>query len=138
VSVLFLVVFVGLLGCGIILPLFPFYAERFGASPEVITWTMALYAIGQIVATPAWGRLGDAWGRRPVLVLTLCGTTLAYVSAGAVGRVLGPGMSGALYAQVGIGAPFAVAAVVMVPALALVALFRAGDARERSGADPQR
>jgi DHA1 family tetracycline resistance protein-like MFS transporter len=79
VPVLFLVVCVGLLGFGIILPLFPFYAERFGASPEVITWTMAVYTIGQIVATPVWGRLGDAWGRRPVLVLTLFGTTLAYV-----------------------------------------------------------
>lgn len=78
-TVLFLVVFIGLLGFGIILPLFPFYAERFGASPEIITWTMAVYTIGQIVATPAWGRLSDAWGRRPVLVLSLLGTTLAYV-----------------------------------------------------------
>jgi len=79
VAVLFLVVFIGLFGFGIILPLFPFYAERFGASPEVITWTMAVYTIGQVVATPFWGRLGDAWGRRPVLVLSLFGTTLAYI-----------------------------------------------------------
>jgi DHA1 family tetracycline resistance protein-like MFS transporter len=79
VAVLFLVVFVGLLGFGIILPLFPFYAQRFGASPEVITWTMSVFTIGQVVATPVWGRLGDAWGRRPVLILTLLGTTLSYV-----------------------------------------------------------
>lgn len=78
-AVLFLVVFVGLLGFGIILPLFPFYAQRFGASPEVITWTMAVFTMGQVVATPLWGRLGDAWGRRPVLVLTLLGTTASYV-----------------------------------------------------------
>lgn len=78
-AVLFLVVFVGLLGFGIILPLFPFYAQRFGASPEVITWTMSVFTIGQVVATPVWGRLGDAWGRRPVLILTLLGTTLSYV-----------------------------------------------------------
>jgi DHA1 family tetracycline resistance protein-like MFS transporter len=79
VIVLFLVVFVGLLGFGIILPLFPFYAQRFGASPEVITWTMSVFTLGQMVATPVWGRLGDAWGRRPVLVVTLAGTTLSYV-----------------------------------------------------------
>ncbi len=77
--VLFLVVFVGLLGFGIILPLFPFYAQRFGASPEVITWTMSVFTMGQVIATPVWGRLGDAWGRRPVLVLTLAGTTLSYI-----------------------------------------------------------
>lgn len=78
-AVLFLVVFVGLLGFGIILPLFPFYAQRFGASPEVITWTMSVFTMGQVIATPFWGRLGDAWGRRPVLILTLAGTTLSYI-----------------------------------------------------------
>jgi len=79
VGVLFLIVFVGLLGFGIILPLFPFYAERLGASPEIITWTMSGYTLGQFVVTPVWGRVSDALGRRPVLIMTMLGSAVAYV-----------------------------------------------------------
>ena len=66
--ILFLIVFIGLVGFGIILPLFPFYAERFGASPEVITWTMAAFTLAQAVGTPIWGRISDAYGRRIVIL----------------------------------------------------------------------
>jgi DHA1 family tetracycline resistance protein-like MFS transporter len=79
VVVLFLIVFVGMVGFGIILPLFPFYAERFGASPEIITWTMAAFTLSQAIATPIWGRVSDAFGRRWVLVLTMLGQAVAYV-----------------------------------------------------------
>jgi DHA1 family tetracycline resistance protein-like MFS transporter len=79
VVILFLIVFVGLVGFGIILPLFPFYAERFGASPEVITWTMSAFTLAQAAATPVWGRISDAYGRRMVLILTMFGSALAYV-----------------------------------------------------------
>ena len=77
--ILFLIVFIGLVGFGIILPLFPFYAERFGASPEVITWTMAAFTLAQAVGTPIWGRISDAYGRRMVLILTMFGSAMAYV-----------------------------------------------------------
>ena len=77
--ILFLIVFISLVGFGIILPLFPFYAERFGASPEVITWTMAAFTLAQAVGTPIWGRISDAYGRRMVLILTMFGSALAYV-----------------------------------------------------------
>lgn len=77
--ILFLIVFVGLVGFGIILPLFPFYAERFGASPEVITWTMSAFTLAQAIATPIWGRISDAYGRRMVLILTMFGSSAAYV-----------------------------------------------------------
>jgi len=79
VVILFLIVFIGLVGFGIILPLFPFYAERFGASPEVITWTMAAFTLAQAVGTPIWGRISDAYGRRMVLILTMLGSAAAYV-----------------------------------------------------------
>jgi DHA1 family tetracycline resistance protein-like MFS transporter len=79
VIILFLIVFIGLVGFGIILPLFPFYAERFGASPEVITWTMAAFTLAQAVGTPIWGRISDAYGRRMVLILTMLGSAMAYV-----------------------------------------------------------
>jgi len=79
VVVLFLIVFIDMVGFGIILPLFPFYAERFGASPEIITWTMAAFTLSQAAATPVWGRISDAFGRRRVLVLTMLGQAVAYV-----------------------------------------------------------
>ncbi len=47
-----------------------------------------------------------------------------YQAAGSLGRVLGPGVSGILYAQIGLGAPFSVGAVIMLPVLALVAIAR--------------
>ena len=78
-AVIFLVTFIGLMGFGFILPLFPFYAERMGASPEIITLTMAAFSLGQFVAAPYWGRLSDSIGRKPVLILTLLGSGLSYV-----------------------------------------------------------
>ncbi len=77
--ILFLIVFISMVGFGIILPIFPFYAERVGASPTAITWTMAAFTIGQAVATPIWGRISDAFGRRLVLILTLLGAAISYV-----------------------------------------------------------
>jgi len=79
VVILFLIVFISMVGFGIILPVFPFYAERVGASPTAITWTMAAFTIGQAVATPIWGRISDAYGRRIVLILTLFGAAVSYV-----------------------------------------------------------
>jgi len=78
-TIIFLVTFIGLMGFGIILPLFPFYVERMGASPEIITLTMAVFSLGQFVAAPLWGRLSDSIGRKPVLILTLLGSGLSYV-----------------------------------------------------------
>ncbi len=77
--ILFLIVFISMVGFGIILPIFPFYAERVGASPTAITWTMAAFTLGQAVATPIWGRISDAHGRRIVLILTLLGSAASYV-----------------------------------------------------------
>ena len=77
--IIFLVTFIGLMGFGIILPLFPFYAERLGASPEIITLTMAVFALGQFIASPFWGRLSDSIGRKKVLVISLIGSTISYV-----------------------------------------------------------
>ena len=77
--IIFLVTFIGLMGFGIILPLFPFYAERLGASPEVITLTMAVFSLGQFIASPFWGRLSDSIGRKKVLIISLIGSSISYV-----------------------------------------------------------
>lgn len=77
-SALFLIVFIDLVGFGIIIPLLPFFAEHFQATPDVVALLMATYSLAQFVCAPFWGRLSDRIGRRPVLLLSLVGAVLAY------------------------------------------------------------
>jgi len=77
--IIFLTIFVNLIGFGIIIPLLPFYAEQFGASPIVIGLLFAIFSLCQLVASPALGDLSDRWGRRPVLVFSLIGTVVSFV-----------------------------------------------------------
>jgi DHA1 family tetracycline resistance protein-like MFS transporter len=77
--VLFLIVFVDILGFGLLLPLLPFYVQRIGAGPEVITAVLGLYSLAQVIAAPLWGRLSDRCGRKPILTITCIGLGLSYV-----------------------------------------------------------
>jgi MFS transporter, DHA1 family, tetracycline resistance protein len=77
--VIFLTIFVNLVGFGIIIPLLPFYAETFGASPMVIGLLFASFSLAQLIASPLLGELSDRWGRRPVLILSLIGTVVSFV-----------------------------------------------------------
>src|SRR5688572_27006093 len=77
--VIFLTIFVNLVGFGIIIPLLPFYAETFGASPLVIGLLFAAFSLAQLIAAPALGALSDRWGRRPVLIFSLIGTVVSFV-----------------------------------------------------------
>ncbi|MEZ7845288.1 MAG: MFS transporter [Rhodospirillales bacterium] len=80
--VLFLVVVIDLIGFGIIIPLLPFFAEHYQASPFQVGLLMAVYSLTQFVAAPFWGRLSDRIGRRPVLLFSLAGAILAYLWLG--------------------------------------------------------
>ncbi len=80
---LFLIVFVDLVGFGLVIPLLPFYAVRFAASPQVVTALLAMYSLAQLVTAPLWGRLSDRVGRRPVLLISLAASVLAYLWLGA-------------------------------------------------------
>src|SRR5580700_89560 len=80
--ILFLIVFVDLVGFGLIIPLLPFYAERFGASPQQVTILMAVYSLMAMLAAPVWGRLSDRIGRRPVLMASMLAAALAYLWLG--------------------------------------------------------
>ncbi len=77
--IIYLIIFVSMIGVGIIVPLFPFFGERVGASAEVITSLMAVFAIGQLISTPVWGWLSDRIGRKPVFLLSLVGGGVSYV-----------------------------------------------------------
>lgn len=77
--VIFLTIFVNLVGFGIIIPLLPFYAETFGASPLVVGLLFAVFSLCQLVAAPILGDLSDRYGRRPILILSLIGTVVSFV-----------------------------------------------------------
>ncbi len=77
--IIFLTIFVNLVGFGIIIPLLPFYAETFGASPLVIGLLFAVFSLCQLIAAPALGDLSDRYGRRPILVFSLAGTVVSFV-----------------------------------------------------------
>ncbi|MBL0938781.1 MAG: MFS transporter [Gemmatimonadaceae bacterium] len=74
---LFLVVFLDLVGFGMIIPVFPFYAERIGVAPSSVIFFLGLYSFGQLVGAPLWGSFSDRVGRRPVLLLTLLANAIA-------------------------------------------------------------
>ena len=80
--IIFLIVFVDLLGFGLILPLLPYYAETFGANPTVIGLLVASYAAAQLIGAALLGRLSDLYGRRPLLLLSLFGTFIGFVILG--------------------------------------------------------
>lgn len=76
--VIFLTVFIDLIGFGICLPLLPKYAERYGAQGWQIGAAMGVYSLMQLVFAPWWGQLSDKIGRRPVLLVSNFGSTIAY------------------------------------------------------------
>jgi DHA1 family tetracycline resistance protein-like MFS transporter len=76
--ILFLIVFVDLVGFGLVIPLLPFYAERFHATPLEMTALFATYSLMAMVMAPLWGRLSDRIGRRPVLMASMRAAALAY------------------------------------------------------------
>ena len=81
-GILFLVVFVDLLGFGMVIPVMPIYAEHLGASEAATGWLSTGYSLMQFVFAPIWGRLSDRVGRRPVLLLSIAMTALAFLLYG--------------------------------------------------------
>ncbi len=78
-GVVFTVVFIDLLGFGIVLPLLPTYAATFSVTPAAIGLLVTSFSVLQLVAVPIWGALSDRIGRRPVLIVGLVGSTASYV-----------------------------------------------------------
>lgn len=96
--IIFVTVFIDLLGFGIVLPLLPRYARHFQASGWMLGGLMASFSAMQFLFAPLWGRVSDRVGRRPVLLLGLLGSAVFYslfgyaTSLGAEGRMLGLGV----------------------------------------------
>ena len=64
---LLLVVVIDLIGFGIIIPLLPFYAETYGASPQKVTMLMVIFSFCQFIAAPMWGYLSDKYSKKLLL-----------------------------------------------------------------------
>jgi MFS transporter, DHA1 family, tetracycline resistance protein len=88
-TILFITVFLDLVGFGIVIPLLPLYAEAFGASPVTVTWLVAVYSLMQFAVAPWWGQLSDHRGRRPILLVGLFGSALSYLLFGLAGTIAG-------------------------------------------------
>ena len=77
--VIFLTVFIDLIGFGIVVPLVPLYSKHFGASGWMIGGILAAFSAMQFIFSPIWGRLSDRHGRRPILLISTAGAALSYV-----------------------------------------------------------
>jgi DHA1 family tetracycline resistance protein-like MFS transporter len=114
---LFVVSVIDILGFGILIPLVPYMGMRFDTPPAWITPIMGAYSLCQLIAAPFWGRLSDAYGRRPILMSSLAGACVSYLILGfasniwwlLASRMLGGFMAG------NISAAFAYASDVSVP-----------------------
>lgn len=76
---IFIVVFIDLLGFSLILPLLPYYASTFGASPQTIGYLVASYSLCQFLAAPILGDWSDRYGRRPLLLYSQLGSFLGFL-----------------------------------------------------------
>jgi len=76
--IIFLTIFIDLVGFGIVIPLLPFYAEELHATPFDIGILVSSYSLMQFLFSPVWGNLSDRFGRRPILFWTILGSSAGY------------------------------------------------------------
>jgi DHA1 family tetracycline resistance protein-like MFS transporter len=81
-AALFSIVVIDLVGFGIVVPVLPFLVDAFDASAAMLGLLVSVYAAMQFVFAPIWGRLSDRIGRRPVLLMTIAGSSGALLLAG--------------------------------------------------------
>jgi DHA1 family tetracycline resistance protein-like MFS transporter len=86
-GILFLAVFLDLVGFGILIPIQPFYAELFGARPAAITLLSASFSLVQFLFAPFLGRISDSVGRRPIMLFTIAINALGYALFGLAGSL---------------------------------------------------
>ncbi|KLU64177.1 tetracycline resistance protein, class B [Desulfosporosinus acididurans] len=77
-AILFVIQFLVMVGFGIVIPVLPFFVSKLGGTPITLGVFMAAYSIMQFFFAPFWGRLSDRIGRRPVLLIGLCGYGFTY------------------------------------------------------------
>jgi len=87
------VVFLDLLGFGVVIPILPFYVRSFGVSDVFIGLIAAAYSLAQFLAAPTLGRISDERGRRPVIAFSVAMAGVAWLVFGfatEIGDIAGP------------------------------------------------
>jgi DHA1 family tetracycline resistance protein-like MFS transporter len=85
--IVFLTIFIDLVGFGIVIPLLTFFAEEFHATPIDIGLLVASYSAMLFIFSPIWGNLSDRYGRRPILFFTILGSSVGYLMIGVAGSL---------------------------------------------------
>ena len=80
--ILMITAFIDMVGLLMVLPLLPFYAKSLGQGGLVVGLLVSSFAVAQLLTAPMWGRLSDAYGRRPALLVGLSASAIAYVIFG--------------------------------------------------------
>ena len=97
-AIIFFTVFLDLVGFGIIIPLNPYLAKEYGATPLQVGLLMSVYSLMQFIFAPFWGQLSDRYGRRPIILISLLGAAIAHTgfafSNFFLGLVLARGFAG--------------------------------------------
>jgi len=75
-----MVMFINILGFGVVVPLLPFYGQSFHAPPWAIALVFSAYSLGSFFGEPFWGRLSDRIGRRPILISSISANCLCYLA----------------------------------------------------------
>jgi multidrug resistance protein len=88
-GLIFLTLFIDMVGFGIVIPVLPLYAEgtRIGATSTQLSWIVGIYSLLQLVCSPLFGKWSDRVGRKPVLMFSITGTAIGFLVLGAAGSV---------------------------------------------------
>jgi len=77
--ILMITAFIDMVGLLMVLPLLPFYAKSLGQGGLVVGLLVSSFAVAQLLTAPMWGRLSDAYGRRPAMLVGLTASAIAYI-----------------------------------------------------------
>ncbi len=88
-GIIFLTIFVSMIGFGIVIPVLPIYAKNdpFKLNPSQLGWLVGIFSLVQLFSAPFFGKLSDRFGRKPVLLISIVGTAAGYFITGAASAV---------------------------------------------------
>ncbi|HEX8371638.1 MAG TPA: MFS transporter [Chthoniobacterales bacterium] len=86
-TLIFLTIFIDMIGFGIVIPVLPVYAEgsKFNATPTQLSLLVGIFSLLQLVCAPLFGKISDRFGRKPVLTISIFGTAVGFLVTGLAG-----------------------------------------------------
>ncbi len=86
-AVIFFIMLMDIIGITVLYPVTAFIVKRYSSDALMVTMVTVIYAAGQFFAAPLMGKLGDRYGRRPVLLISIFGSAVGYVIFGIGGAL---------------------------------------------------